>query len=127
MELTFKVDQVEILIGYTKELLFEGADHRRGFDEPGLILASQFGAGVYLMSSLVDGEDDWTGRLVFAELCNPSEADYVEGVAGGAYGDEEAAELIPLVTPDRLVAWAKNAGRDVLAVVRNSDMEDTLS
>ena len=86
MELTFKVDQVEILIGYTKELLFEGADHRRGFDEPGLILASQFGAGVYLMSSLVDGEDDWTGRLVFAELCNPSEADYVEGVAGGRTG-----------------------------------------
>ena len=52
-----------------------GADFRDGFDEPGLVLASQYGAGVYLMCSMANDDGEWMTRLVFAEHCNPDATD----------------------------------------------------
>ena len=93
MKLTFKIKLVESLIAYTKELVAADADMRAGFDEPGLILASQYGTGIYLMSSMVGDENDWTARIVFADYCNPNQADYFEEIAVEAYGAEETAAL----------------------------------
>ena len=96
MKLNFNLERVEYLVEYTKQLLIEAADIRDGFDEPGLVLVSRFGAGVYLMSGVVGYGGNWTADLVFAEHCNPNSADFREEIAVAAYGDEETAELIPL-------------------------------
>ena len=120
MKLTFELDQVQSLLAYTKALINEGADTRDGFDEPGLILASQYGSGIYLMSSLVHDENIWTPRVVFARYCNPNGADYFEKIAVAAYGTEEEAELLPLATAERIVKAALTAGTNVLELRRNS-------
>ena len=121
IKLNFKLERVESLIGHTKQLLAKGADVRDGFDEPGLILASQFGAGVYLMSSMVGYEGDWTADLVFAEHCNKRTGLPFEEIAVAAYGDEETAELIPLPGVERSIAAAREAGHIVLIVSRKSN------
>ncbi|MDA8563982.1 hypothetical protein N9L06_05970 [Mariniblastus sp.] len=118
MKLNFKLERVEYLVEYTKQLLIEAADIREGFDEPGLILTSRFGAGVYLMSGVVGYGGDWTADLVFADHCNPNAPDYLEGVAVAAYGDEETAELIPLPAVERSIAAAREAGNAVLSILR---------
>lgn len=123
MNLSFKLDHVESLFGHTKQLLVDRADVRDGFDEPGLILASQFGAGVYLMSSMVSVEGDWTGGLVFADHCNPNAPDYREEIEVAAYGDEETAELIPLPGVERSIAAVREAGDIVLSIKRNPNFE----
>lgn len=118
MKLNFKIERVEYLVKYTKQLLIERADIRDGFDEPGLILVSRFGAGVYLMSGVVGYGGDWTADLVFAEHCNPNAPDYSEEIAVAAYGDEETAELLPLATAERSVVAAKGSGNDRFEIER---------
>ena len=120
MKLNFKIDRVESLIQHTKQLVADSANLQEGFDEPGLILTSQYGAGVYLMSSMADDDDAWTARLVFAEQCNPNAEDYREEVAVAAYGDEETAELIPLGTIESLALATKAAKQDYLSVSRTA-------
>ena len=71
MKLNFKLERVEYLVEHAKQLLIERADLREGFDEPGLILVSRFGAGVYIMSGVVGYSGDRAADLVFAEHCNP--------------------------------------------------------
>lgn len=120
MKLNFKIDQVESLIQHTKQLVANDADIRDGFDEPGLVLASQYGEGVYLMSSMADDDDEWTARLVFAEHSNPNAADYRAEVAVAAYGEEETAELIPLATIERMAATIRDAKQEFLIVSRTA-------
>ena len=124
MILSFKLDHVESLIGRTRQLLSDGAEVRDGFGEPGLFLASQFGAGVYLMSGMVDDAGDWTADLVFAEHCNPNAADYLEEIADAAYGNEETAEMMPLATVQQLVATARGSGRSFLSIARRATAEN---
>ena len=116
MNLKFEIKPVEALIEHTRKLISDEVPLRDGNDEPGLILASQYGARVYLMSSMKGSE--WTSRIVFAENCNPDADDFNDEFAFAAYGTEETVELIPLDKLECCVATAKESGREYLTVTR---------
>ena len=118
MNLRFNLKKVEALIDHTRKLISDEVPFRDGFDEPRLILASQYGAGVYLMSVMQDSE--WTSRIVFAEHCNPNADDFLDEIAEAAYGTEETAELIPLDKLECNLAVAKRSGQTHLTVTRTA-------
>ena len=120
MKLKFKIDEVEALIAQTKDLIVAGADPRAEFDEPGLILASQYGAGVHLMSSMVSGDGEWTSRIVFAEQCNPNANDFDPEIGVAAYGELETAELIPIDKVERVVVTARGSNSGHVVIQRSA-------
>ena len=81
---------------------------------------SQFGAGVYLMSSMADDDDGWTAPLVFAEHCNPNVDDFDAEISVAAYGRLETVELVPLAKAQRVAEMARQDARDHIVIVRSA-------
>ena len=118
MELRFDIGQVEQLVDYTHNQIRDGSPVRDSFAEPGLILASQYGAGVYLMTGMFD--EEWTSRLVFAKYCDPNADDFLDEIATAAYGTEETAELIPLETVERCLVAAQHHVQTHISIARTA-------